>query len=273
MPARATHSRRRGDHREHLHHVCTHVLFVHHRSPGFCNSSPTTARKVPVGQFYHDFLPTSDHDVEDLLVAAAERLQAGPRVSAVPPRDREVLIPTEQGQLPGRLVVPAGARAGLGLVTAPTLLVVGGHDPRVLELNRRAAAMLRCKNRLSVVRGCHPLVRGARNPAGGRRAGRLVVRRPSRCPQCVEPSRDVAMIQGRALASVRGAADPPTVGIRTKKSSIGSTSMSVMSNHEALETLDSVDADQIDKLAWEPCPGAPACTRRRSGGWETSWKP
>jgi putative phosphoribosyl transferase len=227
------------------------------RPPGF----------FAVGQFYQDFLPTSDHEVEALLVAAAERLHAGSEVSAVPPRDLEVLIPTERGQLPGHLVVPAGARAvvvfahgsassrnsprnryvagrlvreglgtllvdlltpeeavdranvfdvellsrrlltarwwltvaegmgevpvgifgastgaaaalwasadpgsqigavvsrggrpdlaapRLGLVTAPTLLLVGDHDPQVLELNRQAAAMLHCENRLIVVPG------------------------------------------------------------------------------------------------------------------------
>jgi len=219
-----------------------------------------------VGQFYRDFLPTSDDEVEALLVAAAERVRAGWPVSAVPPSDREVLIPTQRGTLPGRLVVPAGAQAvvvfahgsassrhsprnrfvadrlvqaglgtllvdlltpdeaadranvfdvellsrrllsarwwlategmpevsvglfgastgaaaalwaaadpgsqigavvsrggrpdlatpRLGLVTAPTLLLVGGHDARVLELNRQAAAMLHCENRLTVVPG------------------------------------------------------------------------------------------------------------------------
>ena len=33
--------------------------------------------------------------------------------------------------------------------------------------------------------------------------------------------------------------------------------MSVMSNREALETLYSVDADEIDKLPWEPVPRCP----------------
>ncbi|WP_409329872.1 phosphoribosyltransferase family protein [Trujillonella humicola] len=43
----------------------------------------------------------------------------------------------------------AGPR--LGLVQAPTLLVVGGRDDAVLELNERAAARLRCEHRLVVV--------------------------------------------------------------------------------------------------------------------------
>ena len=38
-------------------------------------------------------------------------------------------------------------------VTAPTLLIVGGHDDAVLDLNRQAQAQLRCENRLVVVPG------------------------------------------------------------------------------------------------------------------------
>jgi putative phosphoribosyl transferase len=43
---------------------------------------------------------------------------------------------------------PDLARAALGQVRAPTLLVVGGHDETVLQLNRAAQARLRCENRL-----------------------------------------------------------------------------------------------------------------------------
>ncbi|MGW0122105.1 hypothetical protein ACWDVG_26770, partial [Streptomyces sp. NPDC003327] len=45
----------------------------------------------------------------------------------------------------------AGER--LAGVRAPTLLVVGGDDALVLDLNRRARALLRCENRLAVVPG------------------------------------------------------------------------------------------------------------------------
>ena len=38
-------------------------------------------------------------------------------------------------------------------VTAPTLLIVGGADTSVLDLNRRARARMRCRNRLAVVEG------------------------------------------------------------------------------------------------------------------------
>ncbi|MGP0107829.1 MAG: phosphoribosyltransferase family protein [Acidimicrobiales bacterium] len=45
----------------------------------------------------------------------------------------------------------AGPR--LAAVTAPTLLIVGGEDHTVLDLNRRAEAQLRCESRLAVVPG------------------------------------------------------------------------------------------------------------------------
>jgi len=41
----------------------------------------------------------------------------------------------------------------LGAVRAPTLLIVGGLDQLVLELNREAQAQLRCESRLAVVPG------------------------------------------------------------------------------------------------------------------------
>ncbi|GHF08289.1 MULTISPECIES: alpha/beta family hydrolase [Streptomyces] len=41
----------------------------------------------------------------------------------------------------------------LGRVRAPTLLIVGGRDETVLDLNREAAQQLRCEHRLTVVPG------------------------------------------------------------------------------------------------------------------------
>jgi len=57
-----------------------------------------------------------------------------------------------------RAVVSRGGRpdlAGgrLGAVTAPTLLIVGGRDQVVLELNREAAGHLRCEHAIQVVTG------------------------------------------------------------------------------------------------------------------------
>lgn len=53
-------------------------------------------------------------------------------------------------------VVSRGGRPDLAieilpLVTAPTLLIVGGEDFEVLELNRIAAAKLNCQNKLAIV--------------------------------------------------------------------------------------------------------------------------
>jgi putative phosphoribosyl transferase len=49
---------------------------------------------------------------------------------------------------------PDLAAARLGQVTAATLLIVGGHDLAVLEMNRSAQGrLLRCENRLEVVTG------------------------------------------------------------------------------------------------------------------------
>ena len=48
---------------------------------------------------------------------------------------------------------PDLAAPRLAAVTAPTLLIVGGHDDVVLDLNRRAQALLQCESRLDVVPG------------------------------------------------------------------------------------------------------------------------
>jgi len=48
---------------------------------------------------------------------------------------------------------PDLARPRLAAVTAPTLLIVGGNDEVVLDLNRRAQAGLHCENHLAVVPG------------------------------------------------------------------------------------------------------------------------
>jgi putative phosphoribosyl transferase len=49
----------------------------------------------------------------------------------------------------------AGPR--LGLVRAPTLLIVGGYDGVGVELNRKAQAQLHCENRLEIVPGARHL--------------------------------------------------------------------------------------------------------------------
>ncbi|MEV6330520.1 phosphoribosyltransferase family protein [Streptomyces sp. NPDC051909] len=62
---------------------------------------------------------------------------------------------------PGSTVAAVVSRGGrpdlaeerLGGVTAPTLLIVGGADPLVLDLNRQAERLLRCEHRLVTVPG------------------------------------------------------------------------------------------------------------------------
>jgi pimeloyl-ACP methyl ester carboxylesterase len=57
-----------------------------------------------------------------------------------------------------RAVVSRGGRpdlagAALSRVRAPTLLIVGGSDPVVVELNKQAFARLRCEKKLDIVAG------------------------------------------------------------------------------------------------------------------------
>jgi putative phosphoribosyl transferase len=72
-----------------------------------------------------------------------------------------LLAAAERGGLV-RAVVSRGGRpdlagAALHRVTAPTLLVVGGNDIEVLELNRAALAGLRCEKDLHIVPGASHL--------------------------------------------------------------------------------------------------------------------
>jgi putative phosphoribosyl transferase len=52
---------------------------------------------------------------------------------------------------------PDLARDCLPIVSAPTLLIVGGNDPDVLRLNREALRMMQCCKRLEVVPGASHL--------------------------------------------------------------------------------------------------------------------
>jgi len=48
---------------------------------------------------------------------------------------------------------PDLADEDLSLVQAPTLLIVGGDDPIVIDLNQKAAEQLKCENKLVVIEG------------------------------------------------------------------------------------------------------------------------
>jgi putative phosphoribosyl transferase len=60
----------------------------------------------------------------------------------------------------------------LSSVHSPTLLIVGGHDPQVLELNRHAATQLRCPHDLVVVDGAGHLFE---EPGTLERVGELAI--------------------------------------------------------------------------------------------------
>jgi|CZKG01.1.fsa_nt_gi putative phosphoribosyl transferase len=68
-----------------------------------------------------------------------------------------LLAAADLGALVGAVVSRGGrpdlAGDRLPEVAAPTLLIVGSRDPEVLELNRRAASLLRCPHRLELVEG------------------------------------------------------------------------------------------------------------------------
>ena len=63
----------------------------------------------------------------------------------------------DQPQLVGAIVSRGGrpdlAEPTLPRVRAPTLLIVGGSDTMVIELNRAALVRLRCEKKLAIVRG------------------------------------------------------------------------------------------------------------------------
>jgi predicted phosphoribosyltransferase/alpha-beta hydrolase superfamily lysophospholipase len=77
--------------------------------------------------------------------AAAALAAAADAAGAIDPAKTAIAAVVSRG---GR---PDLAADQLGLVRAPTLLIVGGRDREVLDLNRAAARRLRCPNRLEVV--------------------------------------------------------------------------------------------------------------------------
>ena len=99
------------------------------------------------------------------LVAATEWLAAGRetaacRVGYFGASTGAGAVFRAAGELAERIsaVVSRGGRPDLAgpeiaLVDAPTLLIVGGEDPIVLDLNRRAMEALQCEKRLEIVEG------------------------------------------------------------------------------------------------------------------------
>jgi putative phosphoribosyl transferase len=90
-------------------------------------------------------------DTEDLRVGyfGASTGAAAALIAAA--ADREVRAVVSRG---GR---PDMAAAVLGKVTAPTLLIVGGDDGPVIQLNQQAYAQLRCEKALRIIPGASHL--------------------------------------------------------------------------------------------------------------------
>ena len=87
---------------------------------------------------------------------------------------------TDTPRLPVTAIVSRGGRPDLvggrlGLVQTPTLLIVGGADKTVLELNQRARAQLRCESRLDRHPRCDPPARRTGSPRPGDGPGRRLV--------------------------------------------------------------------------------------------------
>jgi putative phosphoribosyl transferase len=155
------------------------VLFAH--GSGSSRHSPRNRRVAAVLQqaglatLLLDLLTPAeelDHsNVFDVGLLAARLGAAAKWVAALPGLDTvpiayfgastgaaAALRAAAQRGCPVAAVVSRGGRPDLAgpflpEVTAPTLLIVGGRDVSVLELNRRAQAELRCENELVVVPG------------------------------------------------------------------------------------------------------------------------
>jgi len=159
------------------------VVFAH--GSGSSRHSPrnryvaTVLNQAGLGTLLFDLL-TTDEEVDraqvfdigllaERLVSVTEWLRAQPEVKGT----RIGYFGASTGAAaalcaaaqPGSGVAAVVSRGGrpdlagllLGEVRAPTLLIVGGDDQTVLELNRRAKQQLRCESRLAVVPGASHL--------------------------------------------------------------------------------------------------------------------
>ena len=92
----------------------------------------------------------------DWLVGRSDRLPVG-YFGASTGAAAALVAAAERPELVGAVVSRGGrpdlAGARLGDVRAPTLLIVGGEDYQVLQLNRAAAHALRCPKQLVVIPG------------------------------------------------------------------------------------------------------------------------
>lgn len=91
-----------------------------------------------------------DH-LEDRIGLFGASTGAAAALVAAADREGEVAAVVSRG---GR---PDLAGDALGSVRCPTLLIVGGRDPQVIELNESARTLLDCENRLEIVPGASHL--------------------------------------------------------------------------------------------------------------------
>ncbi len=87
-------------------------------------------------------------------------------------------IPDAVGAVVSRGGRPDLAGAGLRRVACPTLLIVGGEDSPVIDLNRKALAQMRCAKGLSIVPGATHLFE---EPGALEEVSRLALNWFSRC--------------------------------------------------------------------------------------------
>ena len=108
---------------------------------------------------------------------------ASPSGTSVPARvPAQHLMAAAEDRSIGAVVSRGGrpdlAAARLSAVFAPTLLIVGGADPAVLELNEQASRRLRCEHRLVVIPGATHLFEEPGALEVGRGPRRVVVHAP-----------------------------------------------------------------------------------------------
>jgi putative phosphoribosyl transferase len=154
------------------------VLFAH--GSGSSRSSPRN--RLVASELRHEGFATllfdllTEREAEDRrqvfdIPLLADRLLAATRWAATEPSTSELpvgyfgastgaaaALVAAAREPDVRAVVSRGGRpdlagAALAEVSAPTLLIVGGEDSQVLELNRKALAELRCHKELAVIPG------------------------------------------------------------------------------------------------------------------------
>lgn len=155
------------------------VLFAHGSGSSRLSSRnrhvASVLQQAGLGTLLFDLLQESEAEdrrkVFDIELLA-ERLQEGAEWAGSRPETRRLPLgyfgastgaaaalvaaarsPAGVGAVVSRGGRPDLAHRDLPNVAAPTLLIVGGDDEQVLELNRRALALLRCPKELTVIPG------------------------------------------------------------------------------------------------------------------------